>query len=406
MFFNPKNRSSKIVAVSIAAAMLITVITACNIDYAGLSEGLNDLGSAVDFYNKTPASPASEETTTETAAVTTTTETSGETSATASETTTVPSETTTETSGWPSETTTEPSESATETTSGYGWGTPSETSSETTETSGWPSETTVTTAPSETTTTPEPTATETPTPTPTPTTHPSNERVDFSYLTSKKLAEEFAVDSETFSESVDAEYNKPMAVFSGKRMLVSKAGSDNVAEAINLILDSFYQEAAGFYARYSGEAKAAYNLSGTVDNVYNIEVNFDYSYNSRILSVIMSYKVTAANKVLASKQEFANFDMLTGQYLTLASVADDWAGLQNALKIKLAKNVGINRPSAITDLYVAAQQPGAQTATIEIYGVFNGQQYHTTGDMNEYAKYLNRYGKMIFGISETNTSGT
>ena len=94
--------------------------------------------------------------------------------------------------------------------------------------------------------------------------------------------------------------------------------------------------------------------------------------------------------------------MLTGQYLTLASVASDWAGLQNALKVKLAKNmpVKVKKASAITQLYVAAQQPGAQTATIEIYGVYNGKRYHTTGDMKEFAKYLNRYGRIVYGIGE------
>ena len=52
-----------------------------------------------------------------------------------------------------------------------------------------------------------------------------------------------------------------------------------------------------------------------------------------------------------------------------------------------------------------AQQPGAQTATVEIYGMYNGKRVHTTGDMNEYAQYLNRYGKIIFGVNE-NTAGT
>ena len=43
MHINPQ-RSSKIVAAGIAGAMLLGIVTACSIDYAGLSEGLNDLG--------------------------------------------------------------------------------------------------------------------------------------------------------------------------------------------------------------------------------------------------------------------------------------------------------------------------------------------------------------------------
>ena len=92
--------------------------------------------------------------------------------------------------------------------------------------------------------------------------------------------------------------------------------------------------------------------------------------------------------------------MLTGQYITLAAVASDWEGFQNALKTKLAKNITVKTTAAISDLYVAAQQPGARTATVEIYGMYNGERIHTTGDMNEFAQYLNRYGKMIYGVSE------
>ena len=350
-------RKRKIVAVGISAAMLLGIVTACSIDYAGLSEGLNDLGNAMDFgYGRTPATP--EETTTEQ-----TTSSSGTTA--------------TETSATSSETS---SAASTPETSGTGETTPSESSTGTSET----------------------TAEET-IPTPTPTPRPTNERVDFSNLTTSKLTENFNVETEDFSESVEAD-QKVMVVFSGKRMLVSKTESDNVTESINLILDSFYQEAAGLYTRYSGEAKAAYNLSGTIDTVYNIEVNYDYSFNKRILSVIMSYKVTAGKTVLVSNEEFASFDMLTGQYITLASIANDWAGLQNALKVKLAKNISVTNTGSITDLYVTAQQPGAQTATIEIYGMYNGQRIHTTGDMNEYAQYLNRFGKMIYGVTEENAA--
>ena len=356
-------RNRKILAVGITASMLLGIVTACSIDYAGLSEGLNDLGNAMDFgYGRTPATP--EETTT---ALITTSETTSSTE------TTETSETTSETASE----TTETSESE-----------PSGTS-ETSETDE--------TTPSESSTGTSETTTEETTPTPTP--HPSNERVDFSNLTNSKISENFSVDTEEFSESVEAE-QKAMAIFSGKRMLVSKAENDNVTQSVNLILDSFYQEAAGLYNRYSGDAKAAYNLSGTIDNVYTVEVNYDYSFNKRILSVIMSYKVTAGKDVLASSEEFASFDMLTGQYITLASVASDLTSLENALKIKLANNTTGVKAGLITDLYVMVQHPGAQTATIEIYGTYNGQRIHTTGDMNEYAQYLNRFGKLVYGVTE------
>ena len=401
MHFNP-DRSRKILAIGITASMLVAIGTACSIDYKALGEGLNDLGNAVDIGGwNTPATPA--ETTSESTTYSTTSSESEETKESVFE--------TTETSQSSSETTSETSES-TETTETTETTVPSETTavtSETTPTESSSASVTETTeanipAPSVTPTptdVPSPTPLPTSTPTPTPTPRPANTRVDFSEFTTNKVNEAFVVNTEDFSESVDAD-SKPLAVFSGKRMIVSKEGNDNVAEAVNLILDSYYQEAAGLYTRYSGEAKAAYNLSGVIDTVYNIEVNYEYSFNKRILSVIMSYKVTSGTKVLVSSEESASFDMLTGQYVTLASVASDWNGLQNALRDKLAKNLSIKKPAAITDLYVTAQQPGAQTATIEIYGVYDGKVIHTTGDMNEYVKYLNRYGKIIYGVSEDN----
>lgn len=388
------DRKRKIVAVGISAAMFLGIFTACNIDYAGLSEGLNDLGNAMDFgYGKTPAAPeaTSDQTTLVTTSVTGTTETAG-TSASGTSETTETSETS-ETSESSESSESSSSSETSETTET----TPSESSSETSES------TTEETTASETTTE-ETAAVPTPTSTPTPTPHPSNERVDFSNLTNTKVSERFSVDTEEFSESIDGG-GKAMAVFSGKRMAVSKAENDNVTEAVNLILDSFYKEAEGIYNRYAGEAKAAFNLSGTVDDAYVTEVNFDYSFNKRILSVVMSYKATNGKNVLAEKEEYASFDMLTGQYVTLAAVASDWTGLQNALKVKLAKNVSVSKASAITDLFVVAQQPGAQTATVEIYGMYNGQRIHTTGDMNEYAQFLNRYGKMIYGVSENEPAG-
>ena len=179
-------RNKKILAVGITASMLLGIVTACSIDYAGLSEGLNDLGNAMDFgYGRTPATP--EETTT---ALITTSETTSSTE------TTETSETTSETASE----TTETSESE-----------PSGTS-ETSETDE--------TTPSESSTGTSETTTEETTPTPTP--HPSNERVDFSNLTNSKISENFSVDTEEFSESVEAE-QKALAIFSGKRMLVSKA---------------------------------------------------------------------------------------------------------------------------------------------------------------------------------------
>ncbi|MBP5775062.1 MAG: hypothetical protein J6W36_05145, partial [Clostridiales bacterium] len=66
MHFKSKVRSRRVLALSIVLAMLLTLVTACNIDYEGLSEGLNDLGNAVSGYNPTPAAPETTESSEET----------------------------------------------------------------------------------------------------------------------------------------------------------------------------------------------------------------------------------------------------------------------------------------------------------------------------------------------------
>ena len=161
MHFKSKVRSRRVLALGIILAMLLTLVTACNIDYEGLSEGLNDLGSAFSGYNPTPATPeptvSSEETTEKTEA----------TSASTEETTSEMTSETTETEETTSSETTESTETV-----------PTESSS-VTETTGEEA---------------TPTPSSTPTPTPTPTPHPTTERVDFSYLPSSHITENYVVD--------------------------------------------------------------------------------------------------------------------------------------------------------------------------------------------------------------------
>ena len=69
---------------------------------------------------------------------------------------------------------------------------------------------------------------------------------------------------------------------------------------------------------------------------------------------------------------------------------------------KTNSNASVCSFTLAIDRRFQSQQPGAQTATVEIYGTYGGKRFHTTGDMNECAKYLNRYGKIIYGINENN----
>ncbi len=279
----------------------------------------------------------------------------------------------------------------------------------------------------EATPTPEPSPTPTATPTPSPT--PIPERVDFSELTSETVTADFTAELEEFEESTNTDDNELLVSFSGTRMLVTDNSAANVQDAVNLILDGYYEECAGIYSRMGSDAKAQVLLTGVPENPASVEVGFSYSDNGRVLSVVMTRTITDLDGNITSSSEYANFDMLNGQYVTLASVASDPAGLEEALKAKLAADINVSpepqdntavvsdtddtgttettatqikndrkniAPADVTDISIAAQEPGAQTSTVTIYGTVNGTTYHTTTDFNDYSQYLNRYGKQIF----------
>ena len=259
----------------------------------------------------------------------------------------------------------------------------------------------------------EPTPTPTPKPTPTPT--PAPERVEFSELTEECIGTDFVVMTEEFAESYNTGNEELLATFSGERMVISDNSSEAVQTAINMILDGFYQEAAGLYTRCCSDAEAAYILAGIPESPASVTVNFDYSDNGRILSVIMSYTVIDIEGEEAVTTEYASFDMLTGQYVTTAAIADDVTELEDLLKEKLAGDVSSLPDQVgeteeekearedleaddITDIFIAAQESGAGTATVTVYGTADGKVYNTAVNLNDYALYLNRYGKQLFGV--------
>ena len=262
---------------------------------------------------------------------------------------------------------------------------------------------------------PEPTPTPTPIPTPTPTPEPSPERVEFSELTEECIGTDFTVKTEEFAESYNNGNEELLASFSGERMVISDNQSEAVQTAINMILDGFYQEAAGLYTRCCSDAEAAYIIAGIPEAPASVTVNFDYSDNGRVLSVVMSYTVIDIEGEETVNTEYASFDMLTGQYVTTAAISDDVAEFEDILKEKLADDVS-NLPDQagetdeekearedleaddITDIFIAAQTPGAGTATVTIYGTADGKVYNTAINLNDYALYLNRYGMQLFCV--------
>lgn len=252
----------------------------------------------------------------------------------------------------------------------------------------------------------EPVPTETPTPTPTevptPTEIPSPERVDLSELQQIDI-DEYIINVETFEESYVTEEGIVLATLSGTNMLVECDDNTNVQKAINSILDGFYQETYGIYGRMISENNAEYAIYDEDADIipYDVTISYAYSNNGRVLSVIMRNEVLQGEEVVSSNCEYVSFDLITGQFITLAVVADDYYGLNKALADKLVAYTEDEDISAsdVTNIAIIAQMPGAESATADIYGTINGETVHTAVDLNDYNDLMNRYGKTIYGLN-------
>ena len=279
--------------------------------------------------------------------------------------------------------------------------------------------------PTETEALPTPSATPTLTPTPTITPTPNPQRVDFSDYSVDILSfsDSFELTTEEFEESMHSETDEQVvfATFAGKRVVVTTASSDNIRDSINLVVDGFYSEAEGAYSRMTAKAKAEYNLTGVVEEPYAVNVSFDYLHNNRVLSILMRYDVTGGNGDSdRTVIDFASFDMLTGQYITFASVAKDAKAFDGVLRVVLENSLKSQRAgeaaraadedeaNAILEktipeadeydiIYVApvvAESGGSSISTI--FGIVDGEVYSASVDMNEYADFFNRYGTSLF----------
>ncbi len=277
--------------------------------------------------------------------------------------------------------------------------------------------------------TPTPTATSTPTPTPTP----LPQRVDFSEYTDIDLTDVFTVTVEEFGEKTYSDDNTALfATFEGNRLVVTKAANETVRDSINIIVDGFYAEAEGAYNRVIAKAKAEFNLTGVVEIPSAVNVDFRYTTNGRVLSVLMVYEVKGVESDEATVIDFASFDMLSGQYINYTTISKDPAGLEDALKKGLENTLkaqpiptptatpaatqrtdetvettveteAVKIPSAsdIEVLYVApgpvaADNSGSTFATV--YGVSEGVIYTAVIDISAYADFFNRYGTSVFFI--------
>ncbi len=212
---------------------------------------------------------------------------------------------------------------------------------------------------SEETTTAAPTATPTATPSPTP----LPERVDFSDYTEIDLTDNFKVTTEEFSESAHSDDDKTQfATFSGTRLVVTEASNETVRDAINLVVDGFYQEALGNYQRVVAQTKTEFLTNGVIEKEGAVSVNFEYVTNGRALSVLMIYTVNTGAEN-SRTVDFATFDMLTGHYVTLGSVVSDTAGLEKACRSALADAVKAATLQAAQPTVTPTPSPAPTTTT-------------------------------------------
>ena len=308
---------------------------------------------------------------------------------------------------------------------------PTEKTKETTESSE-------TEIPTETTEEPVVETTPTPTPTATPSPTPLPQRVDFSDYTEIDLTDVFTVTVEEFGEKTFSDDNKTLlATFEGNRLVVTEAANKSVSDSINLIVDGFYAEAEGAYTRAVAKAKAEYNLKGVIEIPSAVTVDFQYTTNGRVLSVLMVYELKGVETDENTVIDFASFDMLSGQYINPASVSVDPAGLEDALKKALESSLKAQptpapttaptttRPTAETTeateeeketevevetkKVISANEierifiaPGPTTTDSKnasfatIYGIADGVVYSAVIDVNAYADFFNRYGTSVF----------
>ncbi len=246
-----------------------------------------------------------------------------------------------------------------------------------------------------------PTPTPTPEPTPTPAPEPASERVDFSELTEDELRDGTVVEIEDFEESFVNEDEVTLVSFTGNRILISQEDSPYIQTSVNLILDGFYLEAEGVYNRYTAEAQAEYALpveeeAEAVYSPYAVSCNYDYGYNGRVLSVIMTYGVTRGDETVAEHREYVSFDMYTGQYITTASVVEDYELFRTTCGNTLAfatENEEDNADS-FTDIFIFVEGSGNG---VYVYGTAaDGTVVRALADIENIAPALNRYGSILY----------
>ena len=275
--------------------------------------------------------------------------------------------------------------------------------------------------------TPSPTPEVTSTPEPTPTLPP--ERVDFSELTTDTLSDEINLVCEDFEEYYAIGEDTRVADFKGNRVLLSSDSEVTSVTAINLYLDGFYMEAEGYYNRYKNEAlaevglltgsipteykettitKPSDGLMGTLleneaseveispEDIYHIDINYDYHVAGRLLTITMSYKVTKGEEVITKAREDSVFDIYTGQKVTLEMLISNTAELNNIINSAILESAEDSKAkeSDIHDVsYVFDTVKGE--VVLVVNASVKEEKITLNINIDEYEELVTRYGKIV-----------
>ena len=249
-----------------------------------------------------------------------------------------------------------------------------------------------------------PTATPTPTSTPTPSPTPVPQRVDFSELNEDPLTGSIDALSEDFAESAHAEDDDDiiLAEFTGNRLLIDSETELASVTSVNLMLDAFYMEAEGLYNRAVNEQYAAYALDpDTVPGKITVTVGYEYFFNGRLLGVISAYSVAQDDEVINEHEEYATYDLYTGQYITNDMLFSDYDAFCLAVTTEIAEESENTRDRA-ADYHVEfvgteTGEDGKVLVTALVYGADGSELYEV--DIADVSQYLTRFGMTLWHVA-------
>lgn len=215
-------------------------------------------------------------------------------------------------------------------------------------------------------------------------------RVDFSEFTEAEFTTEVMIENEAFIEKCEAD-EQVYAEFSGNRSMISIEEAPNVAKAINLFIDGFYQEVAGRYARIQSDIEAQLALSPQdYADFTSLVISNQLTTNGRIISVNMEYKVEVNDEVTDFCREVYSFDLLTGQIINLGSISDNPEELAEALLDKFDEADGV------TDFEIMFVEPTTDYVPVKLIGISSdGEDVSVLADLNEFNDLLNRFGRLV-----------